>query len=958
MGKGFFEKYIIPWVLQKFEKEEKIWQQTSTGGTGPTPPPPPPPITPLLTSPITTPPPPNPDTTPPVIQMTQTPPPNTNSSSAYFLFGADEAAPTFSYSLDSGSWATTGPSLILGNLSEGTHTLEVKATDTSGNTSGTVSYSWTTDYTPPAVSIPTRPPENTNQNTATFGFGTTEPSTYSYRLDGGSWTATGSSLTLMGLSESAHTLEVRAVDGAGNPSSIASYSWRTDYTPPIVSIPTKPPENMNQSTATFGFSTSETSTHSYRLDGGAWISTGSSLTLSGLSEGNHQIEVKATDMVGNTSSPVSYSWTTDFTLPVVTATPSATPVDSTTGINITLSSNETATLSYRFDGGAWTSTLGTVSLLGIAEGHHTFEYLGTDSAGNTSSNYSLPFDLSRFTLTGAASDFNGFSMLADVSGGIAAIYNQDWGGYITSLYNGLYESEPSGPFEMLAGGTNDPGIGYWLSLMNMNASGGILSGTSSLKHITTTTLGFGIGTVSGTYGGGTWGATDQGQYISIPLTFVSEISANLLYYNGISPIIDGSLSLALMGGIQSLWTATETSPALVTMIGKYTPSTTLAGHTWSTEFYSYNYLNSTKTTYDDGAYRGYIGGIKNTNDSLEGEFIAIYVDPSGHAGYLIGDLDGVAYPLPVGMFNMGGIAYPIQIFDNIGINPNNLYSSITQSVPLYGLSGSGSFNPAGTISINSPNSSRIEQYTPNRELTIWKSVIFGTYSGTTSNSWELKTFSNDFKAGYLSGTATTGTLWSSNKLDGSTYGYIADFNKASTWIGIGETIGTYDPSVSSWQAIQAGLYLNTNQFLAMRQTPEGQAKLQQLNIPCVEIGRTNLTGSWASKGSTINVNMNDTIFFAPNTGQRPKIWVTGNLNGTYTGNPKGASVSLSGGGLSANFNVSEWSGKKWLSQILNGGAPSGIGSYSSTFYFNGGAAGTYGSGIFTGTAAGVATNSP
>ena len=54
--------------------------------------------------------------------------------------------------------------------------------------------------------------------------------------------------------------------------------------------------------------------------------------------------------------------------------------------------------------------------------------------------------------------------------------------------------------------------------------------------------------------------------------------------------------------------------------------------------------------------------------------------------------------------------------------------------------------------------------------------------------------------------------------------------------------------------------IETNKFLEMAANVEGQAKLQQLNIPCVEVGRATLTGSG---NNFSNLNMTDTIFFAP-----------------------------------------------------------------------------------------------
>ena len=41
--------------------------------------------------------------------------------------------------------------------------------------------------------------------------------------------------------------------------------------------------------------------------------------------------------------------------------------------------------------------------------------------------------------------------------------------------------------------------------------------------------------------------------------------------------------------------------------------------------------------------------------------------------------------------------------------------------------------------------------------------------------------------------------------------------------------------------------------------------------------------------------MNDVIFFAPNNGQAPGIWATGNVNGTYSTAPNlGQAVTLAG----------------------------------------------------------------
>lgn len=446
---------------------------------------------------------------------------------------------------------------------------------------------------------------------------------------------------------------------------------------------------------------------------------------------------------------------------------------------------------------------------------------------------------------------------------------------------------------MVAGGTNGgpAGDGYWLSLINMNASGdelsGTLSGSLTLTHLTEYTLGTGTGTfTTGTYTfdgeNGTWEATAQGQYASRDLTFVSDFYADLYYYDGSGPNYEGTLD-GLMGGTSSLWTASRTEQALFTAIGTFYYDSNPT-QIWSTEVYSYNYQYGTNTTYDGGAYYGYIGGTKDPDNNLDGRFMAIYVNPSNQAGYLMGSLTGKYYS-GINMFEMDGSAYPVQIFDSIsGINPGNLYTSLLYNT--FGVSGSGTF-PSGSIGIDSVNSQMSEAYTTNRELAIWKNVIYGTYSGTTSNTWTLSTSSNIYGE-YLSGTETTGTLWSTGsdyKLAGSTVGYGADIYTAKTWISVGETLGTYNLDYSSFQAVQMGVNLETRKFLEMAGKIPGTpniAALQAMNIPCVEVGRATLTGSG---NNFTSLSMNDVIFFASNALAKPAIWATGSVTGNYSAPP-------------------------------------------------------------------------
>ncbi|MBI5971369.1 MAG: FecR domain-containing protein, partial [Deltaproteobacteria bacterium] len=378
------------------------------------------------------------DYTPPAsLALTGQPAAITNLNAATIGATATDAnGVSYSYTLDGA--ASTG---ALTGLTEGPHIFIATATDGAGNTSST-SYTWTTDYTPPAsLAFTGTPAALTNINSATIGATATDANgvAYSYTLDGVA--STGS---LTGLSEGPHTFIAIATDGAGN-TSTASYNWTTDYTPAVLSFTSTPAATSYTDTATFGTSSSETVTYTYTLDGVSVSVT----SLTGLSLGGHTFTVIATDSAGNTST-ISYGWTYalgDTTPPVISiAQVSAAPVASTatSDISATLSSNEPGTYSYSLDNGPWTATSSSLLLSGLAEGTHTIDYTATDLAGNTSAVASLSFDLSRYTLSGTAVlTSSGVQDIGTATGEIAGISNQNWGGYNIDLSGSWWEGGSS-----------------------------------------------------------------------------------------------------------------------------------------------------------------------------------------------------------------------------------------------------------------------------------------------------------------------------------------------------------------------------------------------------------------------------------------------------------------------------------------------------------------------------------
>ncbi len=178
------------------------------------------------------------DKTPPDTTLSSTPAVLSGSASATFAFTGSDAvtAPgslTFQSSLDGGAWtAATGP-LTLAGLGDGHHTFAVRAVDQAGNIDASpAAFAWTVDTTAPDTSFTATPSDVTNSTSATFVFAGTDnialpgSLTFEVKLDGGAWTAGISPTTYTGLGAGAHTLQVRAIDPAGNvDASPAASTW-------------------------------------------------------------------------------------------------------------------------------------------------------------------------------------------------------------------------------------------------------------------------------------------------------------------------------------------------------------------------------------------------------------------------------------------------------------------------------------------------------------------------------------------------------------------------------------------------------------------------------------------------------------------------------------------------------------------------------------------------------------
>ena len=337
------------------------------------------------------------DTVAPDTTITAQPPNPSNQTSAGFSFTSTEAGSSFQCSLDGAAFsACTSPRNYTG-LAAGAHTFQVRAIDPAGNTDPSpASYAWTVDTTAPNTTITAQPLNPTNQTSASFSFTSTEAgSSFQCSLDGAAFSACTSPRNYTGLAAGAHTFQVRATDPAGNvDASPAIYTWTVDTTAPNTTITAQPPNPSNQTSASFSFTSTEAgSSFECSLDGAGFSACTSPSSYTGLADGAHSFQVRATDPAGNTdASPASYGWTVDTTVPGAPVL--SQPLDgsfNTSGIVTVAGTAEPGSSVEVFDGatskgvtvadgaGSWTRTLS-----GVADGSHTYTAKATDAAGNTS----------------------------------------------------------------------------------------------------------------------------------------------------------------------------------------------------------------------------------------------------------------------------------------------------------------------------------------------------------------------------------------------------------------------------------------------------------------------------------------------------------------------------------------------------------------------------------------------
>ncbi len=311
-----------------------------------------------------------------------------SSTTESFAFSSSEQDSTFECSVDGGDFADCTSPQALTALADGPHSFAVQATDPAGNVDPSPdTRAWTVDTGAPDTAIESGPSGPTPSTSATFELTSPDDplATFECSLDGELFAACTSPREYTGLTQGSHTLEVRAVDAAGNRDPApASRTWTVDTVAPQTSVDSGPEGPTSSLAASFGFSADESSTFECRIDDDAFQSCESPQGYAGLSQGSHTFEVRAIDLATNLDlSPASRSWIVDTTAPETTITDQPEDPTNDTSPSFSFGSSQgNSSFQCRLDAGALQPCTSPHGYVDVAPGAHTFEVFATDAAGN------------------------------------------------------------------------------------------------------------------------------------------------------------------------------------------------------------------------------------------------------------------------------------------------------------------------------------------------------------------------------------------------------------------------------------------------------------------------------------------------------------------------------------------------------------------------------------------------
>jgi hypothetical protein len=247
--------------------------------------------------------------------------------------------------------------------------------------------------------------------------------------------------------------------GAENAYQGSSMSVQFDWTAVNNSVDVDPPETTITSgpgalsaspDATFAFNADEAgSTFECALDGAAFTSCSSPATITGLADGAHTFDVRATDGSINTDpTPDSASWTIDATAPSVFLADPGSPLRGTVTLSPSADDGSGSGIAslvvQRSIAGAGTwATIGTSwDTTGVADGDYDLHARATDNAGNAANSPLRTVTVDN-TAPSLASSTPADGELVASAGSLSVTANEDLAGIANAELDGAAAPAPA-----------------------------------------------------------------------------------------------------------------------------------------------------------------------------------------------------------------------------------------------------------------------------------------------------------------------------------------------------------------------------------------------------------------------------------------------------------------------------------------------------------------------------------
>lgn len=334
------------------------------------------------------------DTESPLLIVTSAPPSQTASTSAEFVFIANDSLSgisRFECSVDQANFSSCMSPLNLSGLASGARNIRIRAYDSAGNVSSLYNYNWLIDTSVPTVIISSGPAPATNSNSATFVFSGIGVQTFQCQLGTAAFVNCTSPYTLSNLAiNTAHVFRVRGINSIGVTGSPTQLSWTHDSIAPAApSVMSAVTSITNQRNNSISFTSQDSGTGLARfecLSSGQYNPCTSPMSYSNVADGNYSLQVRAVDRAGNLSAVTNLSWTVDTVGPTITFTQN--PSSSTSAVNMTFSfeatDSRTAVASLRCSVNMATFNDCTSPYITpqLAPGNHNFRVQALDQAGN------------------------------------------------------------------------------------------------------------------------------------------------------------------------------------------------------------------------------------------------------------------------------------------------------------------------------------------------------------------------------------------------------------------------------------------------------------------------------------------------------------------------------------------------------------------------------------------------